>query len=85
MYLTPKRVKKQVQRADKLMRILWRLYSPYREHRDCIVEAAYYIMKVVKILEALESKVVTDYKEELDKPLKQKSIPPGYYKKEEEK
>ena len=83
MYLTPKRIEKQLQRADKLMRILWRLYSPYRKHRKLIVEASYNILKAHDALEELAEIVKRDYKEEMEHPLKNKSIPPGYLNKKE--
>jgi len=84
MYLTPKRIERQIERADKLQRILWRLYSPYRKHRKLIVKASANIMEVIEQLEELVALVKKDYKEELKKPLEQKSIPPGGYEKERE-
>ena len=82
MYLTPKRLQKQIERSEKLMRILWRLYSPYENHLEKIVEASYYSIKVTKLLRSLEAEVKKDYREEMKHPLKKKSIPPGYHKKE---
>ena len=82
MFLTSKRVETQIQRADKLMRVLWRLYSPYRKHRKLIVKASYKIMEVVEILEELKDQIIKDYREELKNPLESKSIAPGGYDKE---
>jgi len=84
MYLTPKRLETQLKRADKLMRIIWRLYSPYRSHRKHIVRASNHLVETVEILENLLKEVKEDFKKELKDPLKKKSIPPGYHKKEEE-
>ena len=83
MFLTSKRVETQIQRADKLMRVLWRLYSPYRKHRKLIVKASYKIMEVVEILEELKEQILKDYQEEMDTPLERKSIPPGGENKQE--
>jgi hypothetical protein len=83
MYLTPKRIAAQLKKADKLMRVIWRLYSPYREHRKKIVKASFYLIQVVELLEALLDEVKKDYANELKKPLTKKSIPPGYHRKEE--
>ena len=79
MYLNPQRIETQIKKADKLMRVLWRLYSPYRSHRKLIVKASYKIMEVVEILEELRNEVKKDYKEELKNPLDKNSIPPGGY------
>lgn len=79
MYLTPQRIKTQIKKADKLMKVLWRMYSPYRSHRKKIVKASYLIMEVVELLEQLDQEVSKDYKDELEHPLDQKSIPPGYH------
>ena len=84
MFLTVKRIETQIQRADKLMRVLWRLYSPYRKHRKLIVKASYKIMEVVEILEELKEIVIKDYQDEMKKPLECKSIAPGGYDKEKE-
>ena len=83
MYLTPKRIEAQIKKADKLMRIMWRLYSPYRSHRKYIVKASSHLVEAVEILEKLAELVKKDFKEELEHPLKKKSIPPGYYNKED--
>jgi len=80
MYLTPQRIESQLKKAEKIMRILWRLYSPYRSHRKKIVKASYLIMEVVEILEKLREDVKKDFAKELEKPLEKKSIPPGYHK-----
>jgi archaellum component FlaC len=87
MRLTLKRLEKQIERADKLQRILWRLYSPYKSHRKLIVKSSYKIIEIIENLEELLKKVKEDYKEEMEKPLDKKSIPPGYHdkKKEEDK
>jgi hypothetical protein len=53
MYLTPKRISRQLERADKLQRILWRLYSPAKSHRKLIVKASAHIMEAVDIIEEL--------------------------------
>ena len=82
MYLNPQRIDTQIKKADKLMRVLWRLYSPYRSHRKFIVKASYKIIEVVELLEELKAEVEKDYKKESDKPLEKSSIPPGYYKKD---
>ena len=79
MYLNPQRIDTQIKKADKLMRILWRLYSPYRSHRKLIVKASYKIMEIVELLEELRDEVKKDYKKELETPLDKKSIPPGGY------
>lgn len=78
MFLTPRRIENQIKKADKLMRILWRLYSPYRSHRKKIVKASYLAIEIVEILEDLLEEVKQDYKKEIDKPLTKTSIPPGY-------
>lgn len=83
MYLTPNRIETQIQKADKVMRILWRLYSPHRSHRKHIVKASYKLMEVVEELESLLVEVKKDYKVEKKSPLNKKSIPPGYYKSED--
>jgi len=69
------------------MRILWRLYSPYREHRKLIVKASYYLMEVVSLLEQLKEQVDKDFSKELSGKLVKPQTPPGYYdpKKEEKK
>jgi len=82
MHLTPKRISKQLERADKLQRILWRLYSPYKSHRKLVVKASYKIIEVVEILEDLLKQVKADYKKELENPLEKKSYPPGYLDKD---
>lgn len=79
MYLTPNRIETQIQKADRVMRILWRLYSPHRKHRKRIVRASYKLMEVVEELEALLNDVKEDYKKENKNPLDKKSIPPGYH------
>jgi len=61
------------------MRILWRLYSPYREHRKLIVKASYYLMEVVSLLEQLKEQVSKDYSKELSGKLVKPQTPPGYY------
>ncbi len=66
------------------MRILWRLYSPYRSHRKLIVKASYKIIEVLEILEALQEEVKKDYKEEIKNPLEKKSVPPGYQESQKE-
>jgi division protein CdvB (Snf7/Vps24/ESCRT-III family) len=81
MYCTPKRIKKQLERTDKLIRIIWRLYSPYKSHRKCIVKASYKLLEAIEQLEELYKLVLEDYKKELENPLSKKSIPPGYYQK----
>ena len=79
MYLTPQRIESQIKKADKLMRIIWRLYSPKRTHRKKIVKASYYVMEAVDILEELLEEVKRDFKEEMENPPQgKKSIPPGY-------
>ena len=83
MHLTTKRIERQIERADKLMRILWRLYSPYRSHRKLIVKSSAYIMETVELLEKLLEEVKKDYTNELKNPLPKKSIPPGHYKPED--
>jgi len=87
MYLTPRRIETQLKKADHLMRILWRLYSPYREHRKLIVKASYYLMEVVSLLEQLKKQVDEDFSKELSGKLVKPQTPPGYYdpKKEEKK
>ena len=82
MYLTPKRIEAQLKRADKLMRIMWRLYSPHRAHRVYIVKIAAHLVDVVELMEKMLEQVKTDFKEEIEHPLEKKSIPPGYYNKE---
>ena len=84
MFLTAKRIDTQIERADKLQRVLWRLYSPYRKHRKLIVKASYKIMEVVEILEELKDQIIKDYEEEMKTPLSRKSIPPGGEDKQEE-
>lgn len=84
MFLTPKRIEKQLERADKVIRILWRLYSPYRKHRELVVEASFYALKVVKILEKLKKQVSEDFTRDMNKPLEKRSVPPGYNRNEEE-
>ena len=69
MYLTPKRISRQLERADKLQRILWRLYSPQRKHRRLIVKASAHIMETVDILEELLKVVDADYKEQIQKKI----------------
>ena len=82
IYLVPKRISRQIERADKLQRILWRLYSGFREHRKLIVKASYLTLQVVEVLEELLVLVKKDYKEEIKNPKMPKSTPPGYYKKD---
>jgi len=83
MHLTLKRIERQIERADKLMRILWRLYSPYRSHRKLIVKSSAHIMETVELLEKLLEEVKKDYANELKHPLPKKSIPPGQYQPKE--
>jgi len=84
MYLTPKRVETQLRKADKLSRILWRLYSPYKTHRKLIVKASYKIIEVVEILEELLKEVKKDFQKEMEqKDKKGLNVPPGYYDKKE--
>lgn len=83
MYLTPHRLEVQLDKADRLQKIIWRLYSPHRNHRKLIVKASYLCMELVEILEQLLKEVKEDYKD-LDK-IDKKSIPPGYLDKKEEK
>ena len=84
MYLTPKRVETQLRKADKLSRILWRLYSPYKTHRKLIVKASYKIIEVVEILEELLEEVKKDFQKEMEqKDKKGLNVPPGYYDKKE--
>ncbi len=80
MYLTPQRIESQIKKSDKLMRIIWRLYSPKRSHRKKIVKASYFIMEAADILEDLLAEVKRDFREEIEnpKPQNKKSIPPGY-------
>jgi hypothetical protein len=80
MHLTPQRVNSQMKKADKLMRIIWRLYSPHRSHRKKIVKASYFIMEAADILEDLYEEVKKDFAKEMKNPLEKKSIPPGYQK-----
>ena len=79
MYLTPRRIETQLNKADHLMRILWRLYSPYREHRKLIVKASYYLMEVVSLLEQLKKQVDEDISKEMSGKLVKPQTPPGYY------
>jgi len=84
MYLTPNRIETQLKKADKLSRILWRLYSPYRSHRKLIVKASYKLIEVVEILEDLLEKVKKDFQKEMEqKDKKGLNVPPGYYNKNE--
>jgi len=84
MYLTPKRIETQLRKADKLSRILWRLYSPYKTHRKLIVKASYKIIEVVEILEELLKEVKKDFQKEMEqKDKKGLNVPPGYYDKKE--
>ena len=84
MYLTPKRIETQLKKADKLSRILWRLYSPYKTHRKLIVKASYKIIEVVEILEELLKEVKKDFQKEMEqKDKKGLNVPPGYYDKKE--
>ena len=84
MYLTPKRIETQLRKADKLSRILWRLYSPYKSHRKLIVKASYKIIEVVEILEELLKEVKKDFQKEMEqKDKKGLNVPPGYYDKKE--
>jgi len=83
MFLTPRRIEKQLERADKIIRILWRLYFPYRKHRELVVEASFYALKVVKVLEQLKKQVEEDFKRDMNKPLEKRSVPPGYNRNEE--
>lgn len=83
MYLTPKRIKTQVAKLDKVLRVIWRLYSPYRQHRKLIVKAAYLLMEAEETLEQLSEVTKKDFKQEMNQPLTQKSIPPGGYTKED--
>jgi hypothetical protein len=78
MYLTPSRLNKQIDKTDKLMRVLWRLYSPYRSHRKIIVKASYKIIEVLELLETLQEEIKKEYKAEKEHPLEKRSIPPGY-------
>jgi len=78
MYLTPKRIQRQLDRAEKLQRILWRLYSPYKEHRKLIVKASYKIIEIVEILEELYSLVKSDYNKEFNNIDTNTRIPPVY-------
>lgn len=82
MYLTPHRISRQIERADKLQRILWRLYSPYKKHRKLIVKASAHAIEMIELLEELLEQVTKDYKEELEHPLPSTSIVPGGYDKE---
>jgi len=69
-------------------KILWRLYSPYRKHRELIAEAVYYALKGTRALEKLLRVVTTDYRKEIaGKSVTTKNIPPGYLdqSKQEEK
>ena len=84
MYLTPKRIETQLKRADKLMRIMWRLYSPHRSHRIYIVKIANHLVQAVELMEKMLEQVKKDFREEIEEPLEKKSIPPGYYNKEKE-
>ncbi len=79
MHLTLQRVEAQVKKADKLMRVLWRMYSPYRGHRKRIVKSSYLLMQVVEELEELLKEVKKDFNNEIKNPLEKKSIPPGYH------
>ena len=79
MYLTPERVEQQINKADKLQKILWRLYSPYRSHRKLIVMASALVIQALELLEKLKIEVEKDFKNEIDHPLPTKSIPPGGY------
>lgn len=81
MKLTPRRLEKQIERADKLQRILWRLYSPYKSHRKLIVQSSAKIIEIIEHLEELLEVVKKDYREEMEHPLEKKSIPPGYHDK----
>jgi len=81
MYLTPHRLEIQIDKADKLQRIIWRLYSPYKKHRKLIVKASYICMELVETLEELLRIVKEDFKDEL---INKKSIPPGYLEKKKE-
>ena len=84
MYLVPKRISRQIERADKLQRILWRFYSPYKSHRKLIVKASAHILETIELLEALLVEVKKDYQEEMKNPKLPKSCPNGYYDKEKD-
>ena len=79
MHLTPNRIKKQLERADKLQRIIWRLYSPYKTHRLHIVKASYKAIELIEELEKLLKSIEDTNREELNSgEIKKISAPPGY-------